>query len=283
MVEAWIWPLLSLLALVSQSWCALTHVPREKLYDLIANRHVLTDGQIEQLINVPASGVYRELVAKDCQAAYLNGRRRSGLYVLWPKNSPPFAVYCILSSEGAGWTVLQRRSREEGDGFWSRNWDGYKNGFGDLSGSHWLGNELIHRLTSQNAFTVRVLLVDGEGDRRSEDCSSFGVDGEAAGYALRLGDCSGDAGDALTVWNETGIHDNMKFSTADRDNDRLAGNCAQIWRGGWWYHDCQSALLNTDGPVYWGALCDGRNLCRATSIMIKPSNKNCSPAPLPRS
>ncbi|XP_018424217.1 PREDICTED: fibrinogen-like protein 1-like protein [Nanorana parkeri] len=259
----------------------LTHVTRQELYHQIANKHLISEAQFGQLINVPTSGVYQELVAKDCRAVYLNLRRRSGLYVIWPKNSPPLAVYCDLSSDGAGWTVLQRKMPGDHTSFGSHDWQEYRDGFGDLQGSHWLGNELIYLLTRQSAFTVRFLLVDSQDKQHYADYSSFRVDSEASGYSLRLGEYSGNAGDALTAWNETGTHDNMKFSTRDKDNDRWDRNCAAELKGGWWFHSCRSALLNTDGEVYWGDICHEKNPCKTTGIMIKPGRKNCSPIPLP--
>ncbi|KAM3916994.1 fibrinogen-like protein 1-like protein [Leptodactylus fuscus] len=261
---------------------SLTFVSRSNLYSQLANRHVLTDAQLQQLHNVPFFGVYRELVAKDCRAAYLNMRRSSGLYVVWPKDSPPMVVYCDLSLEGGGWTVLQRNTLEKTASFGSHNWEQYRNGFGDLMGNHWLGNDLIYHLTRQNHFTVRFLLVDSLGHRYHADYSSFGVDSEDRGYTLRLGDYSGNAGDVLSIVNETGTHDNMKFSTIDRDNDRWIKSCSEAYGGaGWWFDSCQSALLNTDQTIYWGSLCDQSRICHAASILIKPGKKNCAPIPLP--
>ncbi|XP_040211574.1 fibrinogen-like protein 1-like protein [Rana temporaria] len=282
MVPLWISRPFFLLAVTGITCNAiLTFVPRPDLYNRIANKHLLSEAQLGELINVPASGVYRELVAKDCRAAYLNLRRRSGFYVIWPKDSPPMVVYCDLGSEGDGWTVLQRKLADDHASFGSRDWEEYKNGFGHLQGSHWLGNELIYLLTRQNAFTVRFLLVDSQGNRHHADYSSFRVDSEAKGYSLRLGEYSGNASDALTLWNESGIHDNMVFSTKDRDNDRWDRNCADELSGGWWFDNCRSALLNTDGEVYWGGVCNEKNPCVTTGILIRPGSKNCSPIPLP--
>ncbi|KAM5151903.1 fibrinogen-like protein 1-like protein [Mantella aurantiaca] len=278
----WICCSVFLLTLCGISCSTLTHVSQQDLYKQIANKHLLNEAQLGQLVNVPASGVFRELVAKDCRAAYLNLRRRSGFYVIWPKDSSPLVVYCDLSSEGAGWTLLQRKVPGDDASFWSRDWKEYKDGFGNLLGSHWLGNEMIYRLTRQNAFTVRFIMVDGLGNRHYADYSSFRVDSEDSGYALRLGDYSGNAGDALTLWNETGVHDNMRFSTKGADHDRWGdSSCAEVLKGGWWFDKCRSALLNTDGDVYWGDACDKRNPCVTTAIMIRPGGKNCSPIPLP--
>ncbi|KAG8429278.1 hypothetical protein GDO86_020636 [Hymenochirus boettgeri] len=256
--------------LVGQVTSKLTHRTREQLYNLLGNRHMVN--KQTQFLNVPPGGVALELLAKDCRAAYLRGRRQSGVYVIHPKNSPPLAVYCDLTSDG--WIVLQKNTLNK-ETLWSHNWSQYKEGFGNLTGDHWLGNEMIHLLTRQNPFTVMFSVVDHHGVRRHATYSSFNVDNEDHSYTLRLGDYSGDAGDALTVTNETGIHDNMKFSTADRDNDRWVRNCAEVNKGGWWFDSCSSALFNSDLRIEWRGLCDEKHPCTSSSIMIKPSRKNC--------
>ena len=55
----------------------------------------------------------------------------------------------------------------------------------------------------------------------------------------------------------------MQFSTKDDDNDLSDGNCAQAYKGAWWYNGCHASNLNglylsgshssnADG-VNWGA------------------------------
>jgi ficolin len=36
----------------------------------------------------------------------------------------------------------------------------------------------------------------------------------------------------------------MAFSTSDNDNDILDGNCAETYRGAWWYVKCHESNLN---------------------------------------
>ncbi len=49
---------------------------------------------------------------------------------------------------------------------------------------------------------------------------------------------TGDAGDSLSYHNE------VMFSTNDRDNDKWLGNCAQWCAGAWWYNGCLQSNLN---------------------------------------
>ena len=40
------------------------------------------------------------------------------------------------------------------------------------------------------------------------------------------------------------LHNGMRFSTFDWDHDTTSGNCAAIYKGAWWYFNCQIANLN---------------------------------------
>lgn len=36
----------------------------------------------------------------------------------------------------------------------------------------------------------------------------------------------------------------MAFTTKDSDNDKYEGNCATMFKGGWWYATCHQSNLN---------------------------------------
>lgn len=47
-----------------------------------------------------------------------------------------------------------------------RDWNDYKNGFGDMKREFWLGNENVFMLTNQEDYALRVDLEDFENHKR---------------------------------------------------------------------------------------------------------------------
>ena len=151
---------------------------------------------------------------------------------------------CDMHTDGGGWIVFQRRVDATVDFF--RGWDDYKTGFGDLNGNFWLGLEKIHRLAGLGkSAKLRVDLQDYNQQYYHAVYSTFEVSSEADGYSLKVGGFTGTAKDSLH------IHNGMKFSTKDRDQDNAEGNCARGSQGAWWYNACYWSHLNgryVNGP-----------------------------------
>ncbi|KAI8772240.1 BgMsFReDn4 [Biomphalaria glabrata] len=146
-------------------------------------------------------------------------------------------VMCDTETDGGGWTVIQRR--HNGMLNFYRGWEDYKHGFGDYSnGEFYLGNEMIHRLTANGTYELRID-IDYKQGRFHAQYSRFSLSGESEGYKLQYSGYSGNAGDSLAHQN------NNKFSTFDKDLDNYSiGNCAVLYRGGWWYNACHDSNLN---------------------------------------
>ena len=172
-------------------------------------------------------------VFRDCRDALNNSYTQSGVYTIQPDSLPPFDVYCDMNTDGGGWTVFQRR--QDGSEDFYRNWVNYTNGFGNLSNEFWLGLEFLHRLTNESDSELRVDLEDWGGAIAYAKYSSFQVRDSTTEYRLEVSGYTGNAGDSL------GNHNGRPFSTYDHSSSR---NCAQIYKGAWWYHRCHYSNLN---------------------------------------
>ncbi|XP_074392458.1 fibrinogen-like protein 1 isoform X1 [Zonotrichia albicollis] len=175
----------------------------------------------------------------DCASVYSNGLRRSGIYSILPSvRGIPIEVLCEMDTEGGGWTVIQRR--QDGSVDFNRTWSEYKEGFGDLNGEFWLGNDNIHRMTSQGDYSLRIDLEDWNNKHKHAFYQVFSIEDEENFYRLHVAGFSGTVEDSF-AW----YHDKRSFSTPDSGNV-----CAEISHGGWWYHQCFFSNLN--GVYYKG-------------------------------
>ncbi|XP_046846856.1 ryncolin-1-like [Xenia sp. Carnegie-2017] len=174
--------------------------------------------------------------AKTCADHYKTGHNQSGIYTINPDGQGSFSVFCDMTTPGGGWTVFQRRI--DGSVNFYRGWQDYKNGFGNLSSEFWLGLDKIHRLTNVTNNKLRINLEDTSGNKRYAEYDHFSVKNEKQKYELKIGKYSGTAKDSL------GLHNGMKFTTKDSDNDKSSGNCAASYKGAWWYENCHHSNLN---------------------------------------
>ena len=134
---------------------------------------------------------------KSCSQLFKDGFNSSGVYTINPDGDKPIQVFCDMTTDGGGWTVFQKRL--DGSVDFYLNWESYKNGFGDLSGEFWLGNDNLHRLTAADDVMLRVDLEDFEGNITYAEYTNFNVADEADKYQLLIGGYKGTAGDSMTV------------------------------------------------------------------------------------
>ena len=182
---------------------------------------------------------------KNCKEVQALGREVTGVYLIYPHGDDvSLSVFCDMDTEGGGWTVFQRR--QDGSVSFKREWAEYRNGFGNLRGEHWLGNEHIHVMTASSAHEMRVELGSWENERVYARYERFAVGSETDGYRLTVGNYSGTAGgDSLGGIDHRDYQNGAKFSTRLRDNDHFPNfNCAQEYQSGFWFKKCFRASLN---------------------------------------
>ncbi|XP_004602187.2 fibroleukin [Sorex araneus] len=231
----------------------------------------------------------QHLIYKDCSDYYTIGKRSSETYRVTPDPKySSFDVYCDMETMGGGWTVLQ--ARLDGSTNFTRTWQDYKTGFGNLQREFWLGNEKIHLLTKSKEMILRVDLEDFNDVKLYALYDHFYVANEFLKYRLHIGNYNGTAGDALH-FSKHYNHDLKFFTTPDRDNDRYpSGNCGLYYSSGWWFDACLSANLNgkyyhqkyrgVRNGIFWGTwpgmsethYTDYKSSFKKTKMMIRPKH-----------
>ncbi|KAM8887366.1 tenascin isoform 2-T4 [Spinachia spinachia] len=173
---------------------------------------------------------------KDCSQALLNGDTTSDLYTIYLSGdeSQPIQVYCDMSTDGGGWIVFLRRQSGRLEFF--RNWKNYTGGFGDMNDEFWLGLSNMHKITTGGQYELRVDLRD-KGETAYAQYDKFSVSEPRTRYKVHVGGYSGTAGDSMTY------HHGRPFSTYDHDNDIAVTNCAQSYKGAFWYKNCHRVNL----------------------------------------
>lgn len=124
---------------------------------------------------------------KDCQEIQESHAMKnlSGVYRIRPIGSEePVFVFCDMKTDGGGWTVIQ--SRQDGTVDFFRDWYEYKYGFGNTATEFWLGNDIIHRITHQNVYELRIDLEDFEGEKAFAKYNSFAIGSENDNYMIKL-------------------------------------------------------------------------------------------------
>lgn len=161
-----------------------------------------------------------------------------------PLHHETFEVACDLQTQGGGWIIIQRR--QDGSENFNRNWNEYVQGFGDLKGEFFIGLNKLHALTSLGEpQELYVILEDFEGNKAYARYGEFKIKSENENFNLTVGQYSGTAGDSLTP------HNNLMFSTRDRDNDKIFGSCGKFYKSGWWFFQCYHRWVKRTFNYSW--------------------------------
>ena len=184
---------------------------------------------------------------RDCLEHKQVGIKVDGTYKIHQNILKIIQVYCDQTTDGGGWTVFQRRIDGSVDFF--RDWEHYKQGFGNLQNEFWLRNENIFTLTLQGLYPrsneLRIDMINAKKIKKSAIYANFLITNAATKYTLLVNGYTGTLKDALKD------HNRQKFSAFDSDNDSHPSvNCGSLLFSGWWFSNCHVSNLN--GKYYSG-------------------------------
>ncbi|XP_043946486.1 fibrinogen-like protein 1-like protein [Protopterus annectens] len=204
---------------------------------------------------------------RDCQTLYeADNTLQTGVYTVhYDINAAGKKATCDMGAKG--WTVIFQRYMNRDVNF-DLDWKSYKNGFGDVQFTYWLGNEFVHQLTKKANYKLRVVFSAG-GVSKFTEYSHFKLEPESQNYAIRLGTYQpSTAEDGFTDPMVKNQVDNTMFSTPDNDKDHSPANCAATYQSGWWFRDCYASILTLKDHLEWQGLCSSKGECTFVKMMI---------------
>ena len=171
-------------------------------------------------------------------------------------------IRCDMETDGGGWIIIQRRIANGTVNF-TRNWEDYVNGFGDLDGEFWIGLNNIYQLTNQQEVELQISVWNDVEYAITWNYQTFKISGPENKYRLTVGGGTGDGHDSLAY------HNGRYFSTYDRDNDVSSStNCAGTYKGGWWYGSCRHSVLNGQPLYWWGTYTNSVMMIRSKTCSL---------------
>lgn len=223
------------------------------------------------------------VIRQQSEKSYFTGVLRSALLGIYPtlclpdgKNKGtrtidlcdgPFEVGCEGEIAGPGWIVIQRRINDNLD--FNRNWNEYENGFGNITGSYFIGLKKLLQLTSLEPHELFIYLESLDGETRFANYNHFEI--MRRNYKLKsVGQYSGTAGNAFedSVGNNFKANSSRKF----RDSTNLIT--------GWWSSYDQSGIGSNLNAAYsqWQTW---PKPFKTVQMLIRPKMKsdlmNCEP------
>nr|KAG5687457.1 hypothetical protein BaRGS_030359 [Batillaria attramentaria] len=205
------------------------------------------------------------------------GYSQNGTYVILPTLSARSLPVVCEFLEHEAWTLIQRR--QDGSQDFYRTWREYKDGFGDLTGEFWLGNDVIYQLTNQDYYRLRIDMWDwprvgSQGKQLPPryffaESSYFFVDNETYRYELHVPNDYF----AFTGFGGSGLRVHAgPFLTKDVEDlpEGMRQNCARKFHCGWWFTTCVRNA-NFNGRYYKGGYADVKKKRRARDDIYWPN------------
>ena len=142
---------------------------------------------------------------------------------------------------GPGWMAFQRRF----DGsvkFFGRSWEEFKHGFGNESGEYYLGNEMLHLLTTKEKHDYLVVATNFSDAAQSKLIRNVRINNEWDSYRIVYRAEDVDFVKSSIEYGHKMI--NRPFSTFDRENDTTPDYECATQFGAWWHLACHSVGMN---------------------------------------
>nr|XP_027234497.1 fibrinogen C domain-containing protein 1-B-like [Penaeus vannamei]APU53501.1 fibrinogen-related protein 1 isoform 8 [Penaeus vannamei] len=222
----------------------------------------------------------------NCEAHFCKGALKDAVYEVFPsRNDGPTTVWCDMTSSSGGWTTFLKRQQQSVQEDFARQWEEYRDGFGDVNSEHWLGLDILHKMTAAEPMVLRLEVKAFDGASRWAEWGTFSVADSETQYKLTVGDYSANStlGDPLTFSRNIS---GMAFSTLDRDNDKLSLDCVEYYSsgGGWWYASCSdikptapltsSGRLNTLMTMWWTTSYPQWTSLKEVKFMFRPKERS---------
>ena len=169
-------------------------------------------------------------------------------------------VRCDMETDGGGWIVIQRRNANGTVNF-TRNWEDYVNGFGDLDGDFWIGLGSMHEFTTKQEVELQVTIWN-ENETITWNYQTFKVGDAENNYRVYVVTPHRN-GDIDPLYYSRGHY----FSTFDHYGGYSRyQHCANTHQAGWWYYNYRYIYMDTHVNGY-----SFRNYCNDINLNGRPT------------
>ncbi|XP_038058767.1 ficolin-3-like [Patiria miniata] len=155
-----------------------------------------------------------------------------------------FMPKCIVTINEKNKSIHVIQKRQNGLVNFNRSWAEYRDGFGDMTGEFWLGNEIVRQLTSEGTWELQMFVKEAKYTIKIK-FGTFKIAGD--NFTLHVNPLKPWQHHSSTGNSLPDVSSGQQFSTYDRDNDADGNaNCAAQLKGGWWFKTCTGGVGNVD-------------------------------------
>ena len=216
---------------------------------------------------VSATGVHYNIELRDCKDWYNAGARRTGVYQVNWMGRMKKNVRCNMELDGGGWTVFHRRYVPLNENF-DLGWSSYKQGFGDVFKEFWLGNDLLHEITTASR-PHYILVFARKSDHQTaiSKYGSFYIEDESESYKLHYNGTLLKGIKSLKSGIRNQNLNGMLFSAKDRIKI-VHQHCVEQ-HSAMWYKKCADIFPNKKEYLRWQSFNGKYGPLDEMEIMIK--------------